>query len=273
MRNSASRTAERVAERRAAHQLLDSPLVFDDPLAVRIIAPEARATLTRERSPLDPYFRAAFAVRSRFAEDALSDAVKRGLTQYVVLGAGFDTFAYRNPFANLRVFEVDHPATQRVKRERLAAANIAVPENVVFLPVDFSGTRLDDALPIDRSKPAFFSWLGVVPYLELPAIRSTFRYIAGLPRGSEVVFDYGIPRQSLSPAARFVFDRLARRVASAGEPFRTFFDPPGLIRMMREEGFADVEDFGPGALNGRYFAGRGDGLRVGDALHIARGIV
>src|SRR5947207_3543514 len=182
----ASRTAERVAERRAAHQLLDKPTVFDDPLAIAIVDRDAAL---RDQSPLDPYLRAAFAARSRFAEDELGEAYRRGIRQYVVLGAGFDTFAYRNPFAGLRVFEVDHPATQAAKRARLAGAAIRVPDDVVFVPVDFASTSLADALNV--SGPALFSWLGVVPYLERDAIETTLRYVASVPAGTTAAVDYG----------------------------------------------------------------------------------
>jgi len=261
----ASRTAERVAERRAAHQLLDKPVVFDDPLALAIVGRDAAL---RDPSPLDPYLRAAFAARSRFAEDELGEAYRRGIRQYVVLGAGFDTFAYRNPFAGLRVFEVDHPATQAVKRARLAGAGIRIPDDVVFVPVDFATTSLADAL--DIRGPAFFSWLGVVPYLERDAIEATLRYVASLPAGTAIVFDYGTSPASLSLVGRIVFDRMAKRVAAAGEPWKTFFAPEELAAMLRACGFSQVENWGPAELNARYFAGRADGLRIGEMMQIAK---
>ena len=156
-----SRTAERVAIRRAAHQLLERPLIFDDPLAIRIIDPFAAERLRADPaafdpSPASPFLRAFFAVRSRFAEDELHAAVARGVRQYVVLGAGYDTFAYRNPYFDLRVFEVDHPATQRSKRQRLAAAGIAVPGTATYVPVDFATVSAAEALDdagFDRSAP------------------------------------------------------------------------------------------------------------------------
>src|SRR4051794_26740116 len=143
----ASRTADRVAERRAAHQVRDRPLVLDDPIALRVIDPEVARMLRehppeREASLVGPYLRAFFVMRSRFAEDALADAVRRGVRQYVVLGAGFDTFAYRNPFPELRVFEVDHPDTQAVKRRRLADAGIEIPSSLTFVSIDFNTTAL-----------------------------------------------------------------------------------------------------------------------------------
>src|SRR3954451_3542763 len=138
-----SRTAERVAERRAAHQVRDRPLVLDDPIALRVIRPDVAHELrtnppTREATKLGPFLRAFFVMRSRFAEDALAAAVSEGVRQCVVLGAGFDTFAYRNPFPELRVFEVDHPDTQAIKRERLVQGRIEIPSSLTFVPVDFA---------------------------------------------------------------------------------------------------------------------------------------
>jgi methyltransferase (TIGR00027 family) len=136
-----------VAERRAAHQLLDQPLVFEDPLAVRIIGARAEANLPEQpKNFVAARFRAFMAARSRFAEDELRDAVARGVRQYVILGAGLDTFAYRNPYPELRVFEVDHPSTQAWKRKRLAQVGIPVPSTMTFAPVDFTRETFDDAL-------------------------------------------------------------------------------------------------------------------------------
>jgi methyltransferase (TIGR00027 family) len=273
----ASRTADRVAERRAAHQVRDRPLVFEDPLALHIIRPEAAAELrkrpmARESSPLGPYLRAFFAMRSRFAEDALREAVGRGAQQYVVLGAGFDTFAYRNPFPELRVFEVDHPATQATKRERLANGEITIPPSLTFVPIDFTIAALDDALRaagFDASSPAFFAWLGVVPYLERPAIDQTLHFIASRPAGTAVVFDYSVPPESLGLMNRLIVRTIAKRVASIGEPWKTYFDPRELLRDLHALGFSSAEDFDGDALNRRYFANRTDGLKVGSAGHMA----
>src|SRR5208337_2845591 len=144
-----SRTAQRVAIRRAAHQLLDHPRVLDDPLALRIIGSEAEEVLRsdpKESHAFSRAFRAFMAARSRYAEDELAHAVAHGVRQYVVLGAGLDTFAYRNPYPELRVFEVDHPATQAWKREQLEAAGIAVPASLTFVPIDFERQTLVDGL-------------------------------------------------------------------------------------------------------------------------------
>lgn len=272
-----SRTADRVAERRAAHQVRDRPLVLDDPIALRVIRPEVAHELrtnppVREATKLGPYLRAFFVMRSRFAEDALAAAVADGVRQYVILGAGFDTFAYRNPFPELRVFEVDHPDTQAIKRHRLAQSGIEIPSSLTFVPIDFTTTRLEDALRgagFDETKPAFFSWLGVVPYLERPAIEATFRFIASLPKKSALVFDYAVPPESLSWMSRLIVNEMAKRVAALGEPWKTYFDPATLLADLRRAGFTSAEDFGAEALNRRYFAGRTDKLKLGGAGHMA----
>ena len=268
----ASRTASRVALRRAAHQLLDRPLVFEDPLALKIIRWDAAELLKNnpaqfERGTLSKYLRAFLAVRSRIAEDVIGGAIANGCRQVVVLGAGLDTFAYRNPFPDLRVLEVDHPATQAWKRRRLDDTGIEVPATVTFVPVDFERQNLRETLTaagLDVSRPAIFSWLGVTPYLEEAAIWQTLKDIAALSAaGGGVVFDYSIPPSSVGFVARFFFRRLERRVAKAGEPFKSYFDPPALAQGLRDIGFTKISDLGATEINSRFFAGRTDGLRVG----------
>jgi methyltransferase (TIGR00027 family) len=227
-----SLTAERVAIRRAAHQLLDDPRVHDDPLALAILA-DAQAAAMRadprrfEDGPIAGALRAFLAVRSRLAEDALAQAVAAGVRQYVVLGAGLDTFAYRNPFPALRVFEVDHPATQARKRQRLADAHITVPAGVTFVAVDFAVEPLPRAMRaagVRSEEPSFFSWLGVTPYLEPAKVLATLAAIASFAaNGGGVTLDYNVPTGSLAPLPRKAFEVLAARVAAAGEPFRGFF--------------------------------------------------
>ncbi|RJP51989.1 MAG: SAM-dependent methyltransferase [Anaerolineaceae bacterium] len=273
-----SATAHRVAMRRAAHQLLDNPKVFDDPLALLIVGKEDASALQRdphpiEMSPLSPYLRAFVAARSKYAEDELALGVHRGVCQYVILGAGFDTFAYRNPYSlsRLRVFEVDHPATQAWKRSRLEEAGIAPPDNLAFAPVDFEKQTLPEALRdagYDPGDCTFFSWLGVTEYLTTEAVMTTLRFIASVPVGSEVVFDYMLTPALLTPAQRVRFDALARRVASAGEPWRAFFDPELLTGDLHAMGFSCLEDNGPDVINAKYFKDRKDGLRVGSLSHI-----
>jgi methyltransferase (TIGR00027 family) len=264
----------RVAVRRAAHPILDTPKVLDDPLAVRIIGPEAAAALHdswRGQTGPSRSLRAFVAVRSRLAEDELAVAVARGVRQYVVLGAGLDTFAYRNRFAaeRLHVFEVDHPATQAWKGRKLANAAIAIPSSVTFAPVDFEHQTLAvglEAAGFDRRRPAFFSWLGVSMYLTEPAIEATLAFVAALPPGSGIAFDYAITRASLSWLQRLGHDMIARRVAAAGEPFVTAFGPTALVDRLRRIGFTSVHDFSQDELNARYFRNHPQGLRLHGGL-------
>jgi methyltransferase (TIGR00027 family) len=267
-----SRTAQRVALRRAAHQLLDHPKVLDDRLALRIIGREAAEELRsnpKEHHMFARAFRAFMAARSRYAEDELARAVNSGVRQYVVLGAGLDTFAYRNAHPGLRVFEVDHPATQEWKREQLRAAEIAVPDSMTFVPVDFEQKSLATGLAesgFQVGAPAFFSWLGVTPYLTHDACMTTLSYIAHLPAGSGVVFDFAVDRSLLNFGQRMALDALARRVAAAGEPFQLFFHPATLQEELKRLGFHRTEFLQGEQINQRYFSGRTDGLKVRGGL-------
>jgi methyltransferase (TIGR00027 family) len=263
-----SKTAHRVAVRRAAHQLLDQPRVLDDPLALRIIGAEAENELRsnpKEDHAFSRAFRAFMAARSRFAEDELALAVAQGVRQYVVLGAGLDTFAYRNPHSGLRVFEVDHPATQAWKRERLEAAGIAIPTSLTFAPIDFERRTLADGLGqsgFNGSAAAFFSWLGVTPYLTREACLVTLSFIAKMPVGSGVVFDFAVDPALLNLGQRMALKALSKRVAAVGEPFQLFFDPEKLQGEMKGMGFRRTEFLQGKELNARYFKDRKDGLLV-----------
>jgi methyltransferase (TIGR00027 family) len=261
----ASKTALRVALRRAIHQVVDKPCVLCDPVAIPLLGTQFTFDAVRERHPFARAARAFMATRSRYAEDHLTAAIARGVAQYVLLGAGLDTFAYRNPFQQLRVFEVDFPATQEWKRTMLAEASISEPSNLTFVPLDFERKALSEGLAdagFDATRPAFFAWLGVVPYLTLEAFRSTLETIAGLPPGTGVSFDYGLARESLSLLRRLAHDALARRVAAAGEPFKLFFTPHQLESELRRAGFQRIEQLEGETLNTLYFANRKDGLRL-----------
>lgn len=261
-----SRTAQRVAVRRAAHQLLDRPLVFEDPFALKIIGPDAAsATEAKGDGRVSGSFRAFMAVRSRYSEDELACAVARGVRQYVVLGAGLDTFAWRNPWPDLRVFEVDFPATQHWKRQRLANVAMGEPALLTFAPVDFETQTLADGLRaagFRTDQPAYFSWLGVTMYLTPEAFEASAGFIGALPPGSGVTFDYAVARSELGVFERLALDHLGKKVASIGEPFQLFFRPPELAATMRQLGFGETEDLGTDQLNSRYFPGRTDGLRL-----------
>ena len=261
----ASRIALRVAVRRDAHQLIDQPRVLEDPVAVRLIGPGLERDMERAMHPVARDFRLYMSVRSRYAEDRLALSVANRVAQYVILEAGLDTFAYRNPFPELRVFEVDFPATQSWKHELLAQAGIDLPANLTFVPLDFEHGQLAGALleaGFDVEAPAFFSWLGVVPYLTLEAFRSTVRTIGRLGRGTAVSFDYPLPPQTLTPKRRRVFNLLSKRVAAAGEPLRLFFTPEELEGELRSAGFRRIEQFDTNRTNAVYFRERADGLKL-----------
>jgi methyltransferase (TIGR00027 family) len=263
-----SKTAHRVAIRRAAHQLLDDPKVLDDPLALRIIGSETAKELRsnpKEHHAFSRAFRAFMAARSRYAEDELARAFAQGVAQYVILGAGLDTFAYRNQHAGLRVFEVDHPATQAWKREQLHAAHISAPPSLTFVPIDFEQQTLEAGLAqsgFDVNATAFFSWLGVTPYLTREACMTTLNFIAKMPAGSGVVFDFAVDPALLNPGQRQALAALSKRVAAAGEPFQLFFDPAKLQDELRSLGFHRTELLQGKELNARYFKDRTDGLLV-----------
>jgi methyltransferase (TIGR00027 family) len=258
-----SATAHRVAMQRAAHQILDRPRVLDDPIALRIVGVDAEARIhadpRRFRSSYGCALRWFLVARSRYAEDMLAARVAAGVGQYVVLGAGFDTFAYRSPHppGALRVFEVDHPATQAGKRRRLAAAGIAEPASLTFVPVDFETQALPERLAacgFDADAPACFSWLGVSMYLSREAVMSTLAYVAARPPGSGITFDYMIPPSSLPLLRRIGFHLLAHRLKRAGEPWRTWFEPAAFAAELRGLGFTSLEDLDYEALRARYFA-------------------
>jgi methyltransferase (TIGR00027 family) len=261
----ASKTALRVAIRRAAHQIMEQPRILDDPIAVRLVGTGFARDMERAQHKVARDFRAFMAARSRYVEDRLAEAVSNGVTQYVVLGAGLDTFAYRNPFPSLRVFEVDFPATQEWKRAMLAEAAIALPAGLTFVPLDFEHKALAEGLAeagFDGRRAAFFGWLGVVPYLTVDAFRATLNAIAQLPAGTAVSFDYALAPETLSPVGRKAFDALAGRVAAAGEPFQLFFTPETLEAELRRAGFHRIEQLDSDHLNELYFKERADGLKL-----------
>jgi methyltransferase (TIGR00027 family) len=262
-----SRTALGAAAHRAVHQVLERGCIFTDPLAVRILGVDAEAAVRdAESNPSRRMLRLFIAVRTRFAEDALAAAVARGVRQLVVLGAGLDTYAYRNDFAeSLHVFEVDHPATQAWKRQRLADAAIPLPRTLTFAPVDFERETLAGGLAaagFDLAKQSFFTWLGVVPYLTAQAVLSTLEFIARLPGGAHVVFDYGNPPTSGADRDRYAaaHEALAARVALIGEAFRSYFETDALHAKLMTLGFREIEDLGPALIRERYFANRGGSL-------------
>ena len=246
-----SETALRVAAHRAAHQVLENGDLFTDPYAATVLGAEAEALIGRAAA--DPSMRSMrimLAARSRYAEDSLEAAVKRGTRQLVILGAGLDTFALRNPHQDqkLTVFEVDHPATQRWKQDRLRALGLS-PSMTQYVPVDFEAASLGAGF--DASKPAFFYWLGVVMYLRESAAFDTLQFVASLQE-AEIVFDYTEPLENY-PAERQAFmAKVATQAAQAGEPWLTFFDPKDLSQRLGNLGFDEQEDLGLAEIQARY---------------------
>jgi methyltransferase (TIGR00027 family) len=276
-RGEPSRSAHWVAALRAAHQLLDEPLVLPDPIALPLLGASAEAALREDpfalNDPISRGVRAAMVARSRFVEDELARGVAAGVRQYVLLGAGLDTFAYRNPYADsqLQVFEVDHAATQRWKQQLLAEAGIQTPSALTFVPLDFECDDLGGVLAqagFRVDEPAHVSWMGVTTYLTADAVLRILRTIAGFATGTCVCFDYRVPAAMLDPVERVVDAVVGGKAAAAGEPWLSTFDPTQLQRQLLEAGFSSAGSTTPEDLNAGYFARRKDGLRLGGSLRI-----
>lgn len=269
-----SQTARGAAAYRAIHQKLEGGCIFNDPFACRILDDETRATLDETAADSSSRSMRLFvAARSRFSEDALAACVGRGTRQVVVLGAGLDTFSLRNPHASLgvRVFEVDYPATQDWKRERLRQAGLAAPASLTFAPVDFERQSLAEGLGaagFKADRPAFFQWLGVVPYLTREAVSGTLDFIAGMP-GCEAVFDYAEPLQNYLAARRANVTAVAMSAAARGEPWLSLFDPAELSDMVRKKGF-DIEDLGLAEIAERFYGVLKEGVVMGPGAHLVR---
>jgi methyltransferase (TIGR00027 family) len=270
-----SQTARGAAAYRAIHQTLEGGAIFSDPFASIILDDETRARLDEVAADsAQRPMRLFIVARSRFSEDTLAACVARGVKQVVVLGAGLDTFSLRNPYAGqgVRVFEVDYPATQGWKRERLLEAGLAVPSSLTFAPVDFERQSLADGLAaagFKADEPAFFQWLGVVPYLTHEAISITLDFILGVPE-SEVVFDYAEPFENYPAEHRAHLTAIAERAAARGEPWLSFFDPVELSGMLHDKGFANLEDLGLAELAGRFYGALKQGIRIGPGGHVVR---
>ena len=272
----ASRTAVGAAGHRAAHQVLERGLIFADPLALAILGQDAddAIALAKERPERRP-LRLFVAMRSRFAEDSARRAIAEGVKQILVLGAGLDTFAYRlEPTKDMRVFELDHPATQHDKRRRLAEAQIAEPGHVAYVAHDFERGSMTAALKaagLDPDRRTFVIWLGVTPYLTEEAIYATLGELARLPGGAEVVFDYANPPDRIKEAAtRSYHEQMAERVAASGEPFRCYFNSDELHDRAVSLGLSEIEDLDRAALIARYLPDLPIAPRSGPGGHVVR---
>src|SRR3978361_1253339 len=260
-----SHTARGAAAYRALHQTLDGGSIFRDPFSVRILDDESRARLDQiAADPLLRPMRLFIAARSVFSEESLAACIDRGVRQVVVLGAGLDTASLRNGYQGVRMFEVDYPATQAWKRERLREAGLAIPSSLTFPPTDSERQSLANGLAaagFRADQPAFFQWLGVVPYLTRDAVSMTLDFIAGVP-ASEVVFDYAEPLENYPADRRPVFKAIAEAAAARGEPWLSFFDPAEITAMLRNKGFEIVEDLGVAALSERFYGDLQQGIRA-----------
>jgi methyltransferase (TIGR00027 family) len=301
--NQVSKTAKGTAFMRAYHAAHDHPKIFDDFWAQHMITaeeyresaarhlrafqkfhPDQAASCADQRLALATWMQNAGAPaivlgRARYTEDILDEAVEAGVQQYVILGAGMDTFALRRPdiLERLNVFEVDHPATQAHKRQRLHLAGHRPSARQHFIPVDFTRENLATALARSAYNPqalSFFSWLGVTYYLTREALFTTFGAIAAsAPRGSTIIFDY-------LEAEAFIPEKAARRVSimieiveRVGEPMITGFDPSTLAKELAGVGLRLLEDLSPAEIETRFFAGRTDDYHACEQAHFARAVV
>ena len=270
-----SQTALGAAAYRAVHQIVEGGAIFKDPLASRILDEQTSASLGEMAADesLRP-MRLFIAARSRFSEDTMANCVAVGMRQVVVLGAGLDTFSLRNPFADLgvRVFEVDYAATQSWKRERIKAAGLIAPQSLIFAPTDFERENLSDGLTragFRLNQPAFFQWLGVVPYLTKEAVSSTLKFISEIPK-AVVVFDYAEPFQNYHAKRRANIMAVAESAAARGEPWLSLFDPADLHALLRSNGFKTVEDLGLPEIAEHLYGDLRRNIRIGPGPHIVR---
>jgi methyltransferase (TIGR00027 family) len=297
MESTPSRTALATSLMRAAHTRRDPSPLIDDPWGDRLVPaserdrfgervrsgmdPEARAAALRDPGLfLDDFFLARVAypgviIRSRYAEDALKAATKRGIRQYVLIGAGFDSFALRRPAFSegLEIFEIDHPATQALKLQRIRECGIALPPSVHFIAADLAGETLAAVLArsaFSSREPAFFSWLGVTVYLTREANMATLRAVASSSAaGSELVFTY-VDQVEFASGGRRSLDNLdAQAVARMGEPYLSGFDPREIANNLKEAGLDLVEDLDGDQMAERYGRTTGNPLRPPASSHIA----
>ncbi|MFG2850392.1 class I SAM-dependent methyltransferase [Streptomyces mirabilis] len=262
-------TAVRVALWRAMHMRVDSPPhVIEDEIGLRLAAPDEG---WQRRPDMDPRgtsgFRAAIVARARFVEDLVAEQAGHGVAQYVVLGAGLDTFAQRRPeiAARLRVFEIDQPGTQAWKRRRLIELGYGIPDWLRLVPVDFEAgadwwEQLSDA-GFDPGRPTVVACTGVTMYLTKDATAATLRRLALLAPGSTLAMTFMLPAALVDDADRPALEATEPQARAAGTPFISFYAPQEMLALARDAGFKDVHHVSGTVLAARYFADRTDGLR------------
>lgn len=261
-------TALRTALWRALHLEVDSPPhVFEDVVGLKLAAPDDGWRNRPDMSPFTRPFRASILARARFIEDLVVEQAADGVGQYVILGAGLDTFAQRRPelASRLLVFEIDRPGPQEWKRQRLVELGLGIPSFLRFVPVDFEAgdpwwERLA-ASGFDARRPAIVASTGVSMYLTKDAIVATLRQVAALAPGSTLVMSFLLPIELMDPEVRPGVERAAEGARASGTPFISFFTPTEMLTLARDAGFKDMRHVSAATLAERYFAGRTDGLR------------
>jgi methyltransferase (TIGR00027 family) len=276
-------TAAATAAMRAAHLLYHQPVVFNDPYALQLTSPALRRVcqnrffrwLLRRKfisESLRP-ITAQVVSRAKYAEEKLEQAVSKGISQYVIVSAGFDSFCLRRPdfSTGLQIYEIDHPATQQIKQKRLLEILDSFPEGVEFLAVDLEKRTIADALSdssFSKGERAFFSWLGTVPYISEDAVFNVLRELASFAvEGSEIVFDYLIPISMWALEERQALLRILRLIGRRGEPVKSFFEPNAFPDEISRLGYHIFENISPDELNNKYFSDRSDGLVTHSAAY------
>ncbi|MBN1170590.1 MAG: class I SAM-dependent methyltransferase [Micromonosporaceae bacterium] len=274
-----SHTALMAAAARAAHLIVDGqPTIFADTLAEALLGSSAEELLGYHRAhhdePILVNLRAQMVCRSRFTEERLAAGVAAGIDQYVILGAGLDSLAYRwQRVDRLRVFEVDQPATQQWKRQQLAQAGIAEPETVSFVPLDLNDGQLAAKLSnagFDASRPAVASWLGVTMYLSQTTLDATLAAVGDLAPGTELIMDYVLPKHLRDAAGQRYAELIAPAVSEIGEPWRTCLAPDEVAAMLQAHGFEVLENVGQSDSIGAELWNRDDALYPSELLSIVR---
>ncbi|MFN4165030.1 MAG: class I SAM-dependent methyltransferase [Ferrovibrio sp.] len=273
-----SQTASEVAYLRAVHQVSQNGTVFKDPYAIKMSGKDEawlKEFISKDARRMAHSNHVV--ARSRFSEDRSHAAIARGTCQVVILGAGFDTFGMRNNNLKVKVFEVDHPATQQEKRQRINTAGWTPPDNLIFVETNFENENFVDKLKacgFDPASPAFFSWLGVVTYLEKKAAFATLRSISEMS-DPEIVFDYGMPLEAYPLARHADLTALLDRMKERGEPWIGLYNPTDLHARLRELGFSRIEDLGPQEIHHKYKIGEQlpyPNQPGGHFLHATKGI-
>lgn len=267
----ASHSMVRTAVRRAAHQLLDVPVIFDDPVSIGLVDKSSeRAILAAHdtyRGQHETLLRSLFALRSRFAEDRLAEAARRGVCQYVIVGAGLDTFPWRQPeFARaMQLFVADHPASIAWAQNQFRQRGLINPINLTIVPLDLNRQGINERLidcGFDPAGPSFLSALGVLQYIEPLAVDRLLGFSASLSRGSEIVISFAPPDDELAGQDLAIAIESVKRLAALGEPWKSRQRPCEIIGRLIQLGFTNVFHLTPKIAQQRYFANRMDGLKA-----------